>query len=83
MSKVLVNLYVPEIEVSYDLLIPVDLTVKSVINVVLEGLSVIQSGKYYRTGNEKIIVRSLNAVLHPDRLLKDYPIQDGDQLVLM
>ncbi|SNZ14046.1 Uncharacterized ubiquitin-like protein YukD [Terribacillus aidingensis] len=62
----------------YDLRIPTQLTVKQLLHHVMETLRIEQS---YTYSTIKILTKNL--VLADDDYLRDYPVTDGDVLVVL
>lgn len=83
MQKVLISLIVPEQSLQYDLFVPMELPVKMLVPILLDGIASLTGRKVCTSGKEMLILKKANAVLHPDKELCRYPVLDGDTLILL
>lgn len=83
MKKVLISLLVPEQAQQFDLFVPTDIPVKTLITIMVEGIDSLNSRKTCLSGKEMLVLQKKNAVLHPNKTLSVYPISDGDKLILL
>lgn len=82
MKRILVCLYVPAIQEQYDLSIPTGMTVIEITKLLSEGVSELSNGHYQRSDLEMLTLKNPDILLHPDKTLEDYGIEDGSQLIL-
>lgn len=80
--KVLITLYFPEIEQSYELYIPINKTINQVIElikqVVDDGASSLNlKNKAYRLAN-----RRNNSIYHSNDIVRNTDIRNGSELIL-
>ena len=52
MEKILIDLYVPSIQMGYDVFVPSDLTLRELLPLLLEGVVDLSGGKYKVSGRE-------------------------------
>lgn len=82
MRKTLVGLYVPAAQRHFDLLAPSDLEIGVLTELMLRGVAELCEGWYTRSKTGMLTLREPELLLHPERTLADYGIEDGAQLVL-
>ena len=82
MDKILINLYVPAIDKSFDLFVPKDLNIAALTQLFSNSISELSDNQYSISGLEMIMSKDPAVLFHPDRCLADYGIDDGSQLVL-
>lgn len=82
MRKTLVGLYVPAVQQRFDLLVPPDLEIGALTGLLAKGVAELCAGRYTPTEKAMLTLRVPELLLHPDRTLADYSIEDGAQLVL-
>ncbi len=83
MDKLLINLYVPAVGESYDLFAPEDLEIGTLATLLANSVHELDNGRYGPSGQEMLIRRAPEQLLHPRRTLQDYNIRDGAQLILL
>lgn len=82
MEKKLVGLYVPAIQKSFDILVPADLAISALTELLSKGVSELCSGRYIFFNQKLMTLRDQDILLRPEKTLADYGIGDGAQLVL-
>ena len=60
MEKILINLYVPAIDKSYDLFAPKDLNIGSLVQMFSNSIQELSDGQYSISGFEMLIVEASN-----------------------
>lgn len=80
--KVLVKLYLPEIEQSYDMYIPVNKTVSQVIVLFNQVVNDITANLYPIRDDLKLVNRRNNKVYDYSTVIRDTDISNGTELVM-
>lgn len=83
MDKVLVNLYVPCIDLNYDVYIPVFLSVKEVVQLLINALVKLTDGNYPVSGQELLCEKGRQLLLDNNHRIQEYDIKNGDELILI
>lgn len=83
MEKILINLSVPSVQENYDVFVPSDLEIGTLVCVLASGVQDLCNGRYSISEKEMLIRTSPDAVLNPNKTLSDYDIDDGTRLVLI
>ena len=83
MEKRLINLYVPAAQEQFDVLVPPHLDIAALIRLLAEGAAEICAGRYVPSHQEMLSLREPDLLLHPDKTLADYGIEDGARMVLI
>lgn len=81
--KLLVNVYVPAISESYDVLIPESLRIKLVISLLSEAVERLSNHLYIASGSECLCSLEKNIMLRQGATLEKYGIGNGDHLIMM
>ena len=82
MRKTLVGLFIPAAQQHFDLLAPSDLKLGMMTELMLKGGAELCEGWYSRSQTGMLTLKDPDMLLHPDKTLADYGIEDGAQLVL-
>ena len=82
MSKILIDLYVPSLQVNYDMFVPDNLEIRELIMLIVSGLKNLSIGNYQTSEQEILCLLSPDKALHPGNTLRAYGIKDGDRLIL-
>lgn len=82
MAKILVNLTIPAISESYDLLIPDFVKVRTLIPVLTQTIEELAPERYRPSGKEFLCSRESEKVLDKNTTLRDNGIQNGDHLMI-
>lgn len=82
MRKTLIGLYVPAVQEHFDLLVPPDLEIEALTHLFMDGVAELCPGHFTPTANGMLTLRDPDMLLHPERTLASYGIEDGAQLVL-
>lgn len=81
--KLLVSVQVPAISQKYDILVPDDLRIKSVITLIAGAVEGLSDHRYVSSGEECLCSADKNILLRHNTTLKQYGIQNGDHLIMM
>lgn len=81
--KIIVNIYIPAISQSFDVLIPNDLKIRIVTNLIAEAIEKMSNHLYLSSGNETLCSKDKNIILRSNTTLEKYGIKNGDHLILM
>lgn len=82
MRKTLIGLYVPAVQEHFDLLVPPDLEIEALTGLLMTGVAELCEGRYTPAGKGMLTLKNPEMLLHPERTLANYGIEDGAQLVL-
>lgn len=82
MAKILVNLTIPALSESYDLLIPDFLKIRVLMPMVADAVTELSSGQYISSGKESLCCRELSKALDQGSTLRECGITNGDHLYL-
>lgn len=83
MNKVLIELYIPAIDDHFDIFVPVDIPIKDLTKVIINGIVEITNEKYVPSHGEQLCMLEPSGILNPMYTLFDYGIIDGAQLYLV
>jgi len=77
-----VGLYVPAVQQHFDLLVPGDLEIGSLAELLANGVAELCEGCYTPMERAMLTLQFPETLLHPSKTLASYGIEDGAQLVL-
>lgn len=83
MGKKLVGLYVPAVQMHFDIMAPDDMPVHALTELLTKGTVELSEGRFVPSLLETLSVRCPDMLLHPERTLADYGVEDGAQMVLI
>jgi uncharacterized ubiquitin-like protein YukD len=82
MNKILVTIYVLSIETQYDLMIPINLTVKEVMDLIQESISELSS-KSYVIKQDAVLYDEEGKVINDNNIVKFSGLKNGSRLLLV
>ena len=82
-NKVLVNLYVPNLEKKYEVFLPINRTISEICYLIAKGLTEISNNYYNITNCEHLYNRSNGNAYNESLLLKNTDIRNGSELIFM
>ena len=82
-KKCLIHLRVPSIRREYDVWMPQDVQIRTVCQVLADGIREMSEGLYCCSDKEMLIKPENEWLLNPEKCLMDYDIADGDELILL
>ena len=82
MEKILINLYVPSINQSFDIFVPCEMRVKSLVRLLASTIENFSMNEYL-SSFEEIICDINGNVMNQNNCLLDYNDQNGDRLLLI
>lgn len=82
MEKILVNLFVPSLDESFDIYIPSFLTVGEITPLIAQMMEELTQHRYTSSGREIICSIEKNTVLQCSYTLSDYSIKHGEHIIL-
>ena len=83
MDKVLVNIYVPIINTSYDMFIPLTLRMYEVLDMVKKAVTEMSDGRFIANANNVICSRNDGTVLNINLSFFELGIKNGSRLMLI
>ena len=83
MEKIMVNVYVPSLQESYDVYIPTELKITQLCSLLAEGIHSLSGGKYGVSGTEFLCLAAPNMLLNGECTPQDYALVNGDRLVII
>jgi len=83
MNKVLLEIHIPAISEHFDIFVPVDVPVGTLIKIITDGVAEITNDKYVISGCEQLCLKEPPGLLNPRCTLQDYGAKDGMQLYLI
>ena len=83
MDKKLISLYVPAVQERFDLMVPMELEIGVLTRLLTDGVRELCKGRFSPSGKETLSLYQPAALLHPDKTLSNYGVEDGEQLVLI
>ncbi len=83
MEKLLISLIVPALEQRYDLFVPQDVPVRTLIEVMVNGVRDLSDEQYQSSGREMLMSARFDLPLQQDQTLSAYGIRDGETLILI
>lgn len=81
--KLLVNVHIPAISESYDVLVPSTLRIKSAVSLIAGTIEDLSGHRYVASGEECLCSVEKNILLRHNATLDKYGIQNGDHLIMM
>ena len=82
-NKILVNISIPEIDKKYDMYLPLNKKVSTIIRLVEKTINQMNDEKISLSKNRLLIIYKLGIRVEEDLLLKDTPIKNGSKLLLL
>nr|WP_263324545.1 EsaB/YukD family protein [Neobacillus sp. Marseille-Q6967] len=83
MNKVLVEIFLPAADRSFDVYIPLESQMYEVVALVSSLLSDISDGKYKATGNEVLCDAASGIIFNINMAVAELGIQNGSKLMLI
>ena len=83
MEKLLITLVVPALEQRYDLFVPQDVPIRTVIEVMVNGVRDLSDERYQSSGREMLMSTRFDLPLQKEQALCAYGIRDGEILILI
>lgn len=81
--KLLLNIRIPSISESYDMLVPSDMRIKSIVSLIAGAVENLSNHMYVSSGEECLCSVEKNILLRHNATLEKYGIKNGDHLILM
>lgn len=82
-NKVLVHLLIPEIDESYDIFVPINVRIGTVIKLLNKSLVELTSGVYQEKVGRRLYNVSDSSVYDPNLLVRNTNIRNGVTVILM
>lgn len=83
MNKVLVEVYVPLIDLSYEVFIPINKKVNNIIYLLSKGISELNEGLYPLSSGKELYSKQSGIKYKNDIYIKETDIRNGTLLILM
>ena len=83
MNKVLIELVIPAIGDYVDVFVRVDVPIRDLTKVIIDGIVEITNGRYVTSNGEHLCMMEPMGMLNPKLSLFDYGVIDGTQLYLV
>lgn len=83
MNKVIVNVYVPILNISYDIFIPVQLQLFEVTELIKKAVFELSEGRFMPTPDTAIAIRASGEILDINSTVFELGIGNGTKLMLI
>ncbi len=83
MDKVLVEVYVPVLEKSYDFFIPLQSQMSEVLELIKKGITELTDGDYVSNENTFLCHRDSGAIININKSVFELGIKNGSRLMLI
>lgn len=83
MNKVIVNVYVPILNCSYDIFIPTGSQLFEVLELIKRAVSELSEGRFMPTENTTLSLRSSGEILNVNATVSELGIENGAKLMLI
>lgn len=81
-NKVLVKLYLPELEIDFDIYLPIAKRIGNIINLAIKAIN--EMGYYYNNDKTKLLYnRNTGELYEINSLLYDTNIRNGSELIIL
>ena len=80
--KLLITIIVPAISRQFDVLVPKDLTIRTITPLIAETVEELSGHLYVASGQEFLCSAEKKTLLRQSETLESYGIQNGDHLVM-
>ncbi len=82
MDKILICLQVPAISRSFDVFVPLDMSINELTEVLVKGVIEMSDNSYISSNEENLNLKN-NILLNPTLTLQSYVIKDGEEIFLI
>ncbi len=83
MEKILIKLFIPAVNRSFDLFVPVDLEIGELTKIIVNGVEYMCNGVYVPSNEEMLNSKEGHILFNPSLTLDSYGITDGAELILI
>lgn len=83
MDKVLVEIYIPVMEKSYDFFIPLQSQMSDVLDLIKKGITELTDGDYISDENTFVCHRESGAIININKSVLELGIKNGSRLMLI
>ncbi|MBR6222584.1 MAG: hypothetical protein IKQ71_04005 [Lachnospiraceae bacterium] len=83
MNKIIVNVYLPMAEKSYDIKIPVNVKIGDIVSLVDHCFNDLESGYYISSADAVLCMRETGTVLDIDKTPRQLMLNNGEELMLL
>ncbi len=81
--KILIEVYIPELDINYDLFVPASKKIGNVIINIVKGISELSQGAYPISNNHALMNSDTCEFYNTELNLKDAKIYNGTKLILI
>ena len=81
--KLLIKVSIPAIGEHYDILVPSNMRIKSIVSLITGTVEKLSDYRYAASGRENLCAAERNILLRHSATLGQYGIRNGDHLILM
>lgn len=82
-NKILIRLYVPLIEKSYDLYIPINKKIGTVKSLIEKGLNELTDGSYIASKETNFYSKETGAIYDVNQTVRDTDLQNASKIILI
>jgi len=83
MNKILIEVYVPTIEKKYDILLPINKKIKSVIILLSKAVKELNDGAYIIKTNSLLCDKAKGMIYNPEAIVKESGLKNGSEVLLI
>lgn len=83
MDKILIEVYVPTIEKKYDILLPINKKIKSVIILLSKTIKELTDDTYIIKNNSFLCDKASGMIYNPEAIIKESGLKNGSEVLLI
>ncbi len=83
MNKILAEIYVPALEVSFDVFLPLTISVYEATNLVADAVARLSKGKFYKNPTTLLYGREDGMMLNINKSIGELNLKNGSGLMLI
>lgn len=82
-NKIIIEIFVPQLESSYDVFIPINITIHDVIKLVINSISEITNGGFTGDSKMRLYEKTTGEAIEYNLIVKNSNLRNGSKVILI
>ena len=82
-NKIIIEVYVPQLETAYDVFIPINLTINDIIKLINKSISDLTGGNFIFNNQMRLYNRDTGLEVDYKNIVKDSGLKNGSKVILI
>ena len=82
-NKIIIKVYVPSLNNSYDIFIPINLTISDITKLINSSISEMTNGDFSPNNQLRLYLKDTGEIIEYNKIVKETSLRNGSKVILL